>query len=430
MCWCGCGAGTRPARQSHTLRGYVRGEPVPYFAHHRGRAVTPAQESEACRRYANGENSRVIADDLGMPSGRVIAAAKRGGIPIRPSASERRRSDQEELAICEAYASSRDNAEEIGEAFGCSGSYVRAVVKRHGFRLRPAGAQRKYIVNDGYFSAIDSQPKAYWLGFLAADGSLTGNRLEVKLARKDRDHLFRLRDALGSDYPVRHGLTNKTYPNSRFHVVSPRMARDLAAHGVGPRKSLTHTWPGFLSADLLRHYLRGYGDGDGTWRLSKASRGSAYTGQLHFSFIGTPAFCFQAQRFLEDAACVRKVAPRPVADGKMEVVAYNGTLQVSRIFRLLYDGATVCLPRKRNSVAKHVRSERRAWADTMKERLGDGYMERWRASKNVKLDMDKARTIRDLAAASVPHKEIAGRFGVSINTVRGVIYGKTWREPR
>ena len=64
----------------------------------------------------------------------------------------------------------------------------------------------------------------------------------------------------------------------------------------------------------------------------------------------------------------------------------------------------------------------------MKERLGVDYAEHRRRMKTAKLDMDKARTIRTLAAEKVPHKEIAERFGISINTARGIIYGKTWRE--
>ena len=32
---------------------------------------------------------------------------------------------------------------------------------------------QKYSLNDDYFSVIDNEHKAYWLGFLYADGSLS-----------------------------------------------------------------------------------------------------------------------------------------------------------------------------------------------------------------------------------------------------------------
>ena len=48
--------------------------------------------------------------------------------------------------------------------------------------------------NPSYFDQIDTPDKAYWLGFIATDGMVTGFksgslRLVIKLARKDRAHL-------------------------------------------------------------------------------------------------------------------------------------------------------------------------------------------------------------------------------------------------
>lgn len=40
------------------------------------------------------------------------------------------------------------------------------------------GRKRQYNVNDSYFHTIDSEDKAYWLGFLYADGYITeGNKI-------------------------------------------------------------------------------------------------------------------------------------------------------------------------------------------------------------------------------------------------------------
>ena len=37
--------------------------------------------------------------------------------------------------------------------------------------------KRKYHCDDGYFDLIDSEAKAYWLGFLAADGNIDVKRV-------------------------------------------------------------------------------------------------------------------------------------------------------------------------------------------------------------------------------------------------------------
>ena len=39
------------------------------------------------------------------------------------------------------------------------------------------------------FSSIQNQETAYWLGFLAADGSIFENKLVIGLSAKDTEHL-------------------------------------------------------------------------------------------------------------------------------------------------------------------------------------------------------------------------------------------------
>lgn len=58
--------------------------------------------------------------------------------------------------------------------------------------------KRKYILNQNFFDDIDTEEKAYWLGFLYADGYNNEKRKEVKirLAIKDEEHLLKLRDTL------------------------------------------------------------------------------------------------------------------------------------------------------------------------------------------------------------------------------------------
>jgi hypothetical protein len=77
---------------------------------------------------------------------------------------------------------------------------------------------------------------------------------------------------------------------------------------------------------------------------------------LVFSFIGRPNFRESTRRYL--MAAVRANRVKPQARGNMTVLTFGSALQVSRIYHLLYDGVTVYLPRKRDTVASHVRSTR------------------------------------------------------------------------
>lgn len=158
------------------------------------------------------------------------------------------------------------------KAFGyCYKHYRR--FRKHGdpsFVSKPVGnTKRKYSLNQGYFAEIDTPEKAYWLGFIAADGSVSTSAgdfyLRVELSRVDVGHLLKLADALESDVPVR--LTKQDCASVTFH--SKRLVEHLVALGVTERKSLVIVPPLERLAGLEAHYWRGLWDGDGTVSVRK-----------------------------------------------------------------------------------------------------------------------------------------------------------------
>lgn len=48
---------------------------------------------------------------------------------------------------------------------------------------------RKYSLNESYFEKIDSEEKAYFLGFLFSDGSVSKYSLNLSLAEVDKEIL-------------------------------------------------------------------------------------------------------------------------------------------------------------------------------------------------------------------------------------------------
>ena len=56
-------------------------------------------------------------------------------------------------------------------------------MKRYNFDI----TRRKYQVNEFFFDEIDSEEKAYWLGFIYADGyvNTNGNKFGINLSLKD-----------------------------------------------------------------------------------------------------------------------------------------------------------------------------------------------------------------------------------------------------
>jgi hypothetical protein len=60
---------------------------------------------------------------------------------------------------------------------------------------------RKYTLDEHYFEAIDTEEKAYWLGFIATDGWITKTGLGIGLNVKDRSHLELFSRCVKSDKP-------------------------------------------------------------------------------------------------------------------------------------------------------------------------------------------------------------------------------------
>lgn len=121
-------------------------------------------------------------------------------------------------------------------------------------------AENKYTCNDRFFENIDTEEKAYWLGFVTADGWLTDRgMLGIKLHKKDRSHLVKFREAIESNHRI------YDYDDGSVSLCVQRQAinSSLRKLGITPRKSLTAT-PATVSSDLYKHYWRGLVDGDGT----------------------------------------------------------------------------------------------------------------------------------------------------------------------
>ncbi len=137
--------------------------------------------------------------------------------------------------------------------------------------------KHKYKINTRYFSSIDSPEKAYWLGFLWADGCIsatTGSkRIVFCLHHRDHQHLEQLVNDLDSTYPVRQ--------RGRFsylEMCSKDMFEDLLNCGVEERKTWGTSLP-IVSDGLASHFIRGLFDGDGSYMTH------------HIQIVGTEQTC-------------------------------------------------------------------------------------------------------------------------------------------
>lgn len=256
--------------------------------------------------------------------------------------------------ICRLYKDGYSSIWLAGK-FQKSAATICAILDNHGIPRVYQFRLRHQLKNPRFFQTIDSEPKAYWLGFVAADGHVNQERnlFTIYLQIGDRDHVVRLSKALGSAYPIvdRHVIdkTGRKIDSSGFSMRCASLARDLLSYpGVDNHKSLNLRWPDKLPESLVRHYIRGYMDGDGG--LYVQPRKNRPSLRYTFEITSTLTFLAGLQNKLIIHCNLRRTKLYPQRNPKTAKLIYGGRLQVKRIFNYLYQGATIWLPRKRDKI--------------------------------------------------------------------------------
>jgi hypothetical protein len=124
----------------------------------------------------------------------------------------------------------------------------------------------KTTTNNDIFNKIDSEEKAYWLGFLYADGTIRSkegdNQIELSLQERDYQQIANFRNFIGNDNKIAYREKQKAY---RYCFRSAQIKKDLINLGCVPNKSLILTFPTEeqVPNKFLNDFIRGYFDGDG-----------------------------------------------------------------------------------------------------------------------------------------------------------------------
>lgn len=171
----------------------------------------------------------------------------------------------------ELYINSKITLREICKKFKIERTAFTKYLKENNISTR-----KKISSDDTLFEKINTKEKAYWLGFLYADGSITYNVektkyvIELGLALKDYNHLEKFKKFLKCKNNIK--LREKTN-SCRLIICSKKMCEDLIKLGCIPNKSLSLKFPNEkqVPQELIYDFIRGYFDGDGSISSNKRS---------------------------------------------------------------------------------------------------------------------------------------------------------------
>src|SRR5580698_456208 len=122
-----------------------------------------------------------------------------------------------------------------------------------------------------YFSKIDSKEKAYYFGFICADGTHDKYQFKIKIRAKDREILDKFKTSMAADHNIYLYGEDAT-----FRICSKSLCDQLSLLGCPSRKSLILKYPN-IDANFNRDFIRGVYDGDGwfikdQWGIVSGSR--------------------------------------------------------------------------------------------------------------------------------------------------------------
>ena len=191
------------------------------------------------------------------------------------------------------------------------------------------------------FEIIDTEEKAYWLGFLYADGSVGSkeDKIELGLAEKDLKHIEKFKTFMNINNKISYREKTKSY---RMSFRSAKCKQDLIDKGCIPKKSLILDFPNEnqVPKHLIRHFIRGYFDGDGWFTNTESC--------FQIGIIGTENFINGFLNSIENTNKDNKIFDVHRKNGAKRYVfgAYDDVLN---FLNWIYKDSNIYLERKYNS---------------------------------------------------------------------------------
>lgn len=186
--------------------------------------------------------------------------------------------DQQISEAIKSYESGLSFAK-VGKLFGVSDVAIRGLLVRRGIQPRTISqSNRKIACNHDYFNEKLDERRAYWIGFILADGSIQQRsygqtqRLSINLQIADIGHIEKFKSDIGSEHKITIIRKDGTDTGCQISISSPELSDSLIKYSVLPQKSANHKPTNLIPPHLLRHYFRGYFDGNGGISRSNRSR--------------------------------------------------------------------------------------------------------------------------------------------------------------
>lgn len=245
------------------------------------------------------------------------------------------------------------------DGYRISEASIQAIIRDNNLSIKTAQFyNQKYQCNEKVFSTYNKF-SCYWAGLLAADGCVykrkdTGS-LYVILGLIDKNTVYSFKKFLEYTGVVSHRLVKSTFKNSckeyetetwELRCLNNRICKDLEDNfNITVQKTYTYCPSEYVPQDLIKYFILGYFDGDGSISYCTTNTGRK---QFNITFTGTLETIHYIQHFLckDNLKIIQRYPERKVNNYTLYV---SGNEQLYAILSDLYSDPEInqiCMKRK------------------------------------------------------------------------------------
>ena len=230
----------------------------------------------------------------------------------------------------------------------------------------------KRLLRHEFFRDIRTEIQAYLLGFHAADGSVNDERntLRVKVTKTDSEIIDLFQEFISPDAYIRdvNGFKSVirekeviTKTANEISIASKILTSDLSNLGFGQNKTYKELHIPKIPKNLVRHFLRGYFDGDGSFigcvrKPNSNNREKNYRVSRAFNIDSkTKSILEDIQKYLEEQEI--KVHINYISRYDMYRLVTSSESEIKKLFDLLYNDSNFYLKRKYKKFNYYVNTE-------------------------------------------------------------------------
>lgn len=279
---------------------------------------------------------------------------------------QRRLSHEEKCELFKMYETGDYTGSDLSKVFKISTVAINGLLRRNGYKSKSQSElRRKYPIVEDFFDSIDTEEKSYVLGLLYADGwnQTDRNVIGIGLKESDKQILERITAIIQPTKPLHYASTSnqkkiKGFENSENHyrliIANKHISERLVELGCGKAKTHNLIFPTEeqVPSCLIRHFVRGYFDGDGSVSNGKTAK---------VDVMGTISFLLPLQDILfKELSLNRTVLNQRYKerDNEIRSLQIGGNNQCITFRDWLYKDATIYLERKKNVFDSYISFER------------------------------------------------------------------------